>query len=111
MWHTISSQPECANIITPQSSDAFFSMTDAMGIVAGIGPILKTLTSAGIFLQNIDSASREAQEVASQVHATEAILKSLQASLQVLRRPQEFHDIWGDRPNWSWAMSKLLLSS
>jgi hypothetical protein len=71
-------------------------MAEVVGIMAGIGSILKTLTSTGIFLQNVGSASLEAQGVASQVHATESILRSLQASLQVLHRPQEFHDIWGD---------------
>jgi hypothetical protein len=69
-------------------------MAEVVGIVAGIGAILKTLTSTGIFAQNVGSASGEAQEVVRQVHATEAILKSLQASLEVLRQPQEFHDIW-----------------
>jgi hypothetical protein len=47
---------------------------------------------------------QEAQGVARQVHATEAILKSLQASIQVLNRPQEFHDIWGES-------TKLVLSN
>jgi hypothetical protein len=80
-----------AQTSTPHtSSSAFYSMAEIVGIAAGIGSILKALNSASVFLQNISSASREAQEVASQVHATEAIPRSL------LHRPQEFHDIWGE---------------
>ena len=71
-------------------------MAEVVGIAAGIGSILKTLTSTGIYLQGIGSASREAQEVANQVQATEAVLKSLQASLKTVHRSQEFHNIWDE---------------
>lgn len=71
-------------------------MAEIVGIAAGIGSILKTLTSTGIYLQGIGSASREAQEFANQVQTTEAILKSLQASLKTIHRSQEFHDVWGE---------------
>jgi hypothetical protein len=79
-------------------------MAEFGGIVAGIGYILKTLTLTSVFLQNVGSASREAQGIASQMHATEAILNSLQASLMVVHRPQEFPDIWGES-------TKLILSN
>jgi len=51
-------------------------MAEVVGIAAGIGSILKTLTSTGIYLQGIGSASREAQEVANQVQATVGTLPS-----------------------------------
>jgi hypothetical protein len=71
-------------------------MAEVVGIVAGVGSILKVLTSTSIYLQGIGNASREAQEVANQVHATEAILKSLKASLKIVHRSQEFYGVWGD---------------
>lgn len=71
-------------------------MAEVIGIAAGVGSLLKTLASTGIYLQGIGTASREAQEVANQVRATEAILKSLQVSFDVVHRSQEFYDGWGE---------------
>jgi hypothetical protein len=68
-------------------------MSEVISIAAGIGVILKTLTTTGVFVGN---ASREAQEIANQVHTTEAILTSLQASLRSVHRSQEFYDVWSE---------------
>ena len=71
-------------------------MAEVVGIAAGIGSILKALGSTAVYLNGAASASREAQEIASQVHATEAILKSLRASLKTTHRSDEFYDNWAD---------------
>lgn len=52
-------------------------MVEPVGIAAGISSLLKALTTIGIYLQGVRSASREAQDLAKQVHATAAILASL----------------------------------
>lgn len=76
-------------------------MAEVVGIAAGIGSILKTLTSTGIYLQGVGSASREAQEVANQAVATEAIPKSLQASLKTIHRSDELYSVWGESTNFT----------
>jgi hypothetical protein len=70
-------------------------MAEVVGIIAGIGSVLKTLTSTGVYVQGVGSASREAQQLMDQIYATQAILKSLKASLKTVRRSQEFYDVWG----------------
>jgi hypothetical protein len=71
-------------------------MSEVISIAAGIGVILKTLTTTGVFVNAVGNASREAQEIANQVHTTEAILTSLQASLRSVHRSQEFYDVWSE---------------
>lgn len=74
-------------------------MAEAIGIAAGIGSILKAIASTGIYLNGTVGASREAQEIASLVHATEAILKSLKASLKTIHRSNDFYGIWANSTN------------
>jgi hypothetical protein len=38
-------------------------MAEVVGIIAGIGSVLKTLTSTGVYVQGVGSASREAQQL------------------------------------------------
>lgn len=79
-----------------RSGNSSFEMAEVVGVVAGIGSILKVLTSAGIYLKGIGSASHEAQAVARQVNATEAILKALQASVDGVHRPRAFFEAWDE---------------
>jgi hypothetical protein len=39
------------------------NMAEVVGIIAGIGSVLKTLTSTGVYVQGVGSASREAQQL------------------------------------------------
>lgn len=71
-------------------------MAEVVRVVAGIGSTLKVLASAGLYIKGISSASHEAQAVARQITATEAILKALQASVDGVHRPRAFFDAWDE---------------
>lgn len=77
-------------------------MAETVGIIVGIRSILKALGSTAVYLNSAASASREAQEIANLVHAKEAILKLLKASLETTHRSDEFFDNWA-------ASTKLVL--
>jgi hypothetical protein len=64
-----------------------FDMAEVVGMATNIKSVLKTLTYTGVFLQAINNASREAQEIANLVYTTEAILKSLHGSLKSIHWP------------------------
>lgn len=69
-------------------------MAEIVGTTAAIGSILKAVVSAGTLIQSISQAPQEARQVADQIEATKAVLKSLQASLKTVNRPPEFLRIW-----------------
>lgn len=74
-------------------------MAEVVAIAAGIGSILKALGTSGVYLKSAAGASLEAQAIAQQVHATEAILKSLKASLKTVHRSDDFYRIWAESTN------------
>lgn len=69
-------------------------MAEVLGTTAAIGNILKAILTTGTLLQAISRAPNEAQQLSNQIDATNAVLKSLKASLRAVNRPQEFFTIW-----------------
>ncbi len=74
-------------------------MAEPVSIISGVSGLLKALAATTVYLNGTANASREAQEIANHVRATEAILKSLKASLRTLHRSAEFYNIWSDSTN------------
>ena len=69
-------------------------MAEVAGTISAVGSILKTIGATVTLVQGINRAPHEARQVAGQILATRAVLKSLQASLKVVNRPKEFLNLW-----------------
>jgi hypothetical protein len=67
---------------------------EPLSIAASIGSTLKFLTSAYLYTKDISAASDQAQQVADQLLATKALLKSLKHSLKAVQRPRQFVQQW-----------------
>ncbi|KAB2101698.1 hypothetical protein AG0111_0g10452 [Alternaria gaisen] len=74
-------------------------MADVISMIAGIGSILKAFGSTGVYLRSVSNASKEAQLIADQLHATEAILKALKTSLKVSPPSSSSYATWADSMN------------
>lgn len=74
-------------------------MAEGVAFAAAIGSILKAIGTTATNLNSVASASKEAQQIATQVQATEAILKSLKLSLEITR-PDAFFVAWTHSTNF-----------
>jgi hypothetical protein len=71
-------------------------MAEVFAITAGVGSVLKAIGSTGVYLNSAAGASREVQDIAKNMCATEKILKSLEASIETFPQSDYFYDIWSD---------------
>lgn len=69
-------------------------MAEVIGLVVGIGSILKVIGYTSNLIRGISQAPNEALQLADQLDATHATLVSLKATLNLMHRPQIFLEIW-----------------
>jgi hypothetical protein len=84
-------------------------MADIISTIAAIGSILKALGSTGFYFRSVSNAAKEVQLVTKQVHATEAVLKSLKTSLQASLPSSSIHAIWADSTNLVLSNAKEII--
>jgi hypothetical protein len=70
-------------------------MAELIAVAHAISPILSGIASAYKLINGIKQAGREAEDVANQLRATQAVLVALKTTLNTQHRSEEFMSIWG----------------
>lgn len=71
-------------------------MAEVVGIVAAIGSLIKTVGHTYLLIEDMKNAPQDVKDIVSQLGATEAVLKSLMATLNAVKREEQFLWDWND---------------